>query len=95
MLEKLKGFEAERCGAEELVALSAFGRSLAEEYTRLKLDAPDWLNDRIAEVGRELQARLADMKAKRVKELKAKLSTLRTAEERRKDIEAELARLEA
>lgn len=94
IIERLKSFDSERSNPDEMVELSAGARILAAEYQTLGLESPDWLEEKRVEVKRELDTRLADMKAKRIRELKAKLATLKTAEERRSEIAEELARLE-
>lgn len=96
MLDKLRNFDAERnTDVDEMVALSAFARGLAAEYTTLALDAPEWLETQQKAVANEINSRLADMRAKRIREVRARLATLKTAEEKRAELNAELERLEA
>lgn len=95
MLERLKNFDVERADVEELVALSAFARQLTEEYKLQLIASPEWLEIRTAELKREIGTRQADIRAKRVREIKAKLNGLKTAEEKRTELAAELAALES
>lgn len=93
MLERLKNFDSERSNPDEMVELHAFARVMIAEYKELQLEAPEWLEEKQLEVRRELNNRLADMKAKRIREIKAKLATLKTAEEKRNELADELKRL--
>lgn len=93
MLNELRNFDSEKAHPDEMVALHAFARNLAAEYTHLGLAEPEWLEEKRVEVKRELDTRLADMKAKRIREIKAKLATLKTAEEKRTELAEELKRL--
>lgn len=95
MLERLKNFDSERANPDEMVELHAFARAMISEYAALQLEAPEWLEEKQLEVKRELDNRLADMKAKRIREIKAKLATLKTAEEKRAELAEELKRLGA
>lgn len=95
MLKELKTFSASNADVEEMIELSAFGRSISAEYAALGIEAPKWIEEKQTEVRRELNARLADAREKRKREIRAALTTLRTAEEKRADLAKELAQLEA
>jgi hypothetical protein len=95
MLERLKNLDLERMDVDEMVAMSAFAKSLASEYSALALDQPEWLDTKSTELKREIGTRLADLRDKRIRELKARLNTLKSTEEKKSDLTAELARLEA
>ena len=95
MLDRLRNLDVERLDVDEMVALSLFARDLAEEYKTLGLDAPEWLDVRSTEVRREISTRRADLRDKRIRELRASLSALKTKEERKVELHAELERLEA
>lgn len=95
MLERLKNLDVERLDVDDLVALSAFGRQLTEEYKTLQIAAPEWLETRTAELKREIGTRTADIRAKRIREIKSRLAALKTTEEKKTDLAAELAALEA
>lgn len=94
MLKQLRDFNPENTDVDEMIALSAFGRALAAEYAALSLDAPEWLGTQMASIGREINSRLSDLRAKRIREIKARLTTLMTADEKRAALKAELSRLE-
>lgn len=95
MLNQLKNFEADRMDADELVALSSLARQMTAEYAVLAIDPPEWLEIRSAELKREIGTRAADIRAKRIREIEARLATLKTTEEKKSDLTAELAKLKA
>ncbi len=84
MLEKLKNLNLDRLlDLDDAVSLSAFSRSLAEEYLSLGIPVPEWLekatNVLRAEIARRTHA--ADLAA--LKNLEAELESYRTVSERR------------
>jgi len=95
MLERLKNLDLERLDVDEMVAMLAFAKSLAAEYQAQQAPAPEWVDTRAKELKREINTRLADMKEKRKKEIKAKLQSLKSAQERREELTKELEQLEA
>lgn len=95
MLQDFKTFNKERLDTTELVALAAYGRTLQAEFVTQQVDVPEFVKDQNASLSREIQARIADAKAARVKSIKTTLHSLKTASERRAELEAELAALEA
>ncbi len=95
MLDKLKTFDADRTDVDEMVSLSAFARNLDAEYDALGLDVPEWLETKIGEVKREIEARLEDIREKRIKELERGLVASRTLEEKKADMKKELVRLKS
>lgn len=95
MLKDLKNFDPERADVDDMIELSSFARTLAGEYVALAIDAPEWLETQTKAVRREVNNRLADLREKRKRELKARLATLRTEAEKRAELTEELARLEA
>jgi len=94
MLSEFRTFNKDRMDLDELVALAAFGRSLREEYAAQKVDEPDFVNIQLKTINREIQDRVSDLRETRKKQIKAKLQNLKTPQERRAELEAELAELE-
>lgn len=95
MLNSLKNFDAQVISLEEAVVLHAFGRSLQSEFDHLKIEQPEWLQERMKVLHREIGARNQDALEKRIKELTARRETLLSPSERRKALDAELAGLQA
>lgn len=92
-LETLKHLDVERLDFDELIALSAFAKLLRAEYESAS-EVPEWLDDAGRSLKRDLQARQADATEKRLRELKARRETLKTPDQKRADIDKEIADLE-
>jgi predicted transcriptional regulator len=95
MLDALKNFDAKRADLAELVELSAYGRALLAEFETLSVEAPEWATENLAAVRRELKSRNQDRLAAKLKAAKARLETLKTVDEKRTGVQAEIAALEA
>lgn len=95
MLDRLRSFDIDRMDLEEAIALSAFGRAMRAEYEVLQADAPEWLDNRLRELRREIRTRQQDSLEKRIREAKARLQALKPAEQRRAELAAEIEKLEA
>ncbi len=94
MLKELRGLDVERTDLDEMVALSTFGRAMNAEYDRLAIPIPEWLEDRLTELDRETRLRRTDALEKKLKELKARKETLKTAEQKRTDVDSEMLKIE-
>lgn len=94
MLDSFKAFNVEAADdLDELVAMSAFGRSLKAEFELQNISTPEFVDDSLRAIKREIERRVADRRAARVRELKAARAGLATAQEKREAIEKELAAL--
>lgn len=94
MLNALKSFSAAgRLETEDLVELSAYSRSLAAEFTALGVETPEWVANQTKALRREIKARNADALAARLRELKARREALKTPDEKREALDAEIAKL--
>jgi len=93
MLEQFKKFNAEAADLDELVEVATFGRQFRAEHEALNVPVPEYVDDNIRVIRREIDARLSDKRAARVRELKAQRDSLKTAAERREAIDKELAAL--
>lgn len=95
MLEKLKNLDVARPDVEELVFLSAMATVAHAEFEKLSVDVPEWLDARTRELKREIRARQQDQIDRRVREITARLDTLKTPTEKRQELQAELEKLTA
>ena len=95
LLEEFRSFDINRSDVEDLVQLSLYGRQLASEYAALNIEAPEWIDDNLKIIRRELHARLQDTREARLKEIEARIAALETPEEKRKKLQAEAERLRA
>lgn len=90
MLDQFKSFNVDGADIDQLVALSAFGKQLRGEFETQKIPVPEYVSDNLNSISREIDARMADRKATRIRELKAQRASLATAQERRASIDKEL-----
>lgn len=93
MLDQFKSFNTEVADLDELVAMAAFGRSYRAEFESLNVSVPEFVDDALRGIKREIETRVADRRAARVRELKAQRDSLKTAAEKREAIEKELTLL--
>lgn len=95
MLEKLRNLEVDRLNIEEAVVLAAFGRNFKAEFAFQNCDVPEWLDARLRELSREISVRTQDALEAKLKKAKALRETLKPAEERRAELDTQIADLEA
>jgi uncharacterized protein (DUF3084 family) len=95
MLNQLRHFDKDRADYDELVELSAFARGLRAEYEVLGSEAPDWVDQQIKALRREIHARQQDALEMRLAKAKARRGSLATTEEKRAQLDEEIKSLEA
>ena len=95
LIMDLKNFNSDGKDLDELVELAAEGRAFRAEYEALQLEVPEWLDNSLKAVRRDIRDRVADSKAARLKELKARRAQLKTTEEKRSELDKEIEKLEA
>ena len=94
MLDRLKNFNAEQNGLEELMYLLAVANTLRTTYEATQVESPEWLDRSIKSVRRAIKDRTADDAARRLAELKARRAALLTPDEKRRALDEEIAKLE-
>lgn len=94
MLNELKNFAVQRCGIEELVELSSFGRTLVTEFEALGVEVPEWITENLASIRREIKTKNAERLAAKVKSIRTRLEALATPDERKAKLQQELDQLE-
>ena len=92
-LEELKSFNRNAATTEELIELSAFGRSLKAEFGELGAKVPAWIDAKVSAVRREIASRIEADKANRRQQIRAELRNRRSPDEIKADLERELAEL--
>jgi hypothetical protein len=78
---------------DELVAGVAFGKSLRAQFESLQLAEPDYIDIQLKSLHREIANRVEEQKAARIRTLAAQINTLKSRDEKRAELEAELAKL--
>lgn len=95
MLEKLKALNLDRMDVDEAIELVTFGRVAEKTYSDYQVPSPEWLKDSIAALDGEIKRRRRDMLEARLKEVKARQTALKSREEKKAELDAELERLNA
>ncbi len=94
MLQQFKSFDVDRLDTDELIGLLAFGQLLRAEYEKLEMDEPDWVNDKIKTLKRELRAKNAEKLAARAREINSRLESLKTPTQRKSELQKELSKIQ-
>ena len=95
MIEKLKSFSSTKYSLDELLVLSAFQRSVRVEYESTGIDVPDWLEQSGRAISAAIKERVRDELERKLASAKARRASLKTADERRKEADEEIAALTA
>ena len=93
-LATFKTFSADKMDVEELVALSAFGRSLKAEFEELNLEVPEFVDLQLKSLRREVRGRMADRLESEKRRIKAQLDGLKTTAERKAELRKQLDSVE-
>jgi hypothetical protein len=94
LLSQLRNLDCDRIDLDDAIALSALGRSVITEYEALGWDTPEWLTVNLKSLRREIRSRIADTIEHTLRAKQARLAALKPAEERRKDLQAEIEDLQ-
>lgn len=93
MLNELRRFNVETGDLPDLVALLHYAKGIQAEYSALNLPSESWIDDKVRQLNRAIQAKTAEQRELRLAEIRAERSRLKTPAERRAELEAEEAAL--
>jgi ABC-type uncharacterized transport system involved in gliding motility auxiliary subunit len=93
-LSDLKNFDVNRLEINELIALSAFAQTLHQAYEVHQVPEPEWFQLSIKALRREIKSRRLDSLESELRAKKARLETLKPAEEKRTSLADEIKQLE-
>lgn len=94
-LQTFKTFNTDRASdVDEMVAGLAFGKSLRAEFDALQIEEPAYIDVQIKSLRREIASRNADKVEARKRELLARIDALKTPNQKKAELEAELKKLE-
>jgi hypothetical protein len=79
---------------DDLVIFEGQLKQVAEAYNDRNLEHPDWLIQKTSETKQVLANLLTGRKQRQLRELKLRLDSLKTPDEKRKAVEVEIGRLE-
>jgi len=89
-IDRLQGFQVRNVSIDTLVAVRADLKTLASNYTDLGVDMPAWIVSKLAEVEREIKNLTRAQKEAKLAKLKASRAGLMTADEKRKQLDADI-----
>lgn len=95
MLTEFRNFNVDRCDIHELVALAAFGKALRAEYEAHNIDEPDWVDAQLKSLNREIRVRNADRLETERRQIQAKLDSLKTPEQKRRELQKRKQEIES
>lgn len=93
MLTQLQNFNVDRMSVDELVALHSFATALKAEYTNLSIDVPGWVETQSKSLKMALSAKVQDVYAKKLADATARMSALKTPQEKKVELKKEIDRL--
>ncbi len=94
-IQAVKAYNTERGDMEDLVFLFAVGTLAEQTFKSLEIDVPEWLEPKLKQISREIDARNSDKLIQRLSEAKMRLESLKTPIEKKTALQKEIKRLEA
>lgn len=92
-IAELKSLNVERLDLDEAVALKAQAHGMLSVYQAYQVPIPGWLTNANIALDEEIKRRQRDALKAREREIATKLAGLRTREEQRAELEAELQKV--
>jgi hypothetical protein len=86
LLHQFKTFNKDSEDIDTLVALAAFGSMIRKEYETLNVDEPEYVDVQLKSLRRTINARNADRKAARLREIDSRLDSLKTSAEKKAEL---------
>ena len=90
----LRNLNLNRMSVDEAIYLLGDAKAFRDNYAGFAIEVPEWLNDAISSLEKDVRARRRDELERRLKEAVARRASLRTAEEKRTATDEEIKRLE-
>ena len=93
ILINLKAIEITTTDVEDLMIVKRQLMVIDEEYKCLIVDTPDWVTDKLDEVTKEITGRMQAELKRKLKAATVRRAALKTADEKRKDLDTEIEAL--
>jgi Skp family chaperone for outer membrane proteins len=94
-VQRIKTIDTDGIDTDDAVALLATAKAMKTEYRENFLEVPDWLTAGAAKLEREVRSRRRESLEKALANAVARKEALKSADEKRRDAEAEIERLRA
>jgi hypothetical protein len=95
ILINLKAIEIETTDIENLMIIKRQLMVIDEEYVSMSLTTPDWVLDKLGEVGREIKVRVEAELTRKLRNAESRRDALKSMSEKREDIDKSIASLKA
>jgi len=95
LLNRLRSLKVETLQPEDAIELLVTAKAVKAEFDARQMEVPDFIEQGIVQLNREISSRNADNLERRLAELKARRLSLTPRAERLKEIDEELAALQA
>ncbi len=94
-IRSLKNFQVHGNDVDELIAVEADLKTLAQTYAGRNLEIPEWVNEKLGAIDIEIKTLVRAERQAKIKKMKAQRSALMTPDEKRQRLDAEIAEEEA
>lgn len=95
MMEQIRNLNLDRIDLDDAVGMLAFANVVSATYAEMKMEPPAWFTDKRGSLSGYVEQRRKENLTKAAKEIKAELNKLKTAEEKRSELNARLKEIEA
>lgn len=93
LFEKLRTLNVDRIDIDDAIELVTYARHAEQTYSGYQVPTPEWLKDAMVALDNEIRSRRRDMLEARKRELFTRLGALKTREEKKEELSAELAKV--
>jgi hypothetical protein len=94
MLSQFMNFDVDRLEINDLVALVAFGEMYRAQFEKMQLDEPDFINNKLRVLKREINIKRENTLLMRKKQLEARIEGYKTPTQKKAEDLAELKQVE-
>ena len=91
---RLKGLNTDASALDDMIELAVGAKHLRVEYETRMISEPEWLTDAINRLNREIDLRRRDELEKRLREARARKTSLMSTDEKRRMVDDEVSKLE-
>lgn len=95
MLDIIKGLDLDGHDLEALVEYAAFTDLFVSQFEKNSLEVPSWLKEKRESLESTIKSKRRDAVVAALKSAEAKFDSLKSAEDKRKDLQDEITRLKS
>lgn len=95
VIQQLRSFDPQSgVSIEEMILLATTAEQIAAGYSSRAMEVPEWLEDKLGALEREIETRSRDALLRELKEIEAREEALKTSQERRSELALKKARIQ-